>query len=238
MHTFDYLVYIFLLIGVVLSIKTKKLTVKGALTGGIIGVLVYEGAGFCGIAMLAVFFLSGSTATGWQLNKKLRMNVAEKRKGQRTAGQVLANGGIAAMCGAISWYSNQLAGLMQLMMAGSLAAAIADTLSSELGVIYGRNFYDVISFKKVQPGPDGVISLEGTLIGIAGAILIATIYALGFGFNISFVFIVIAGAIGNLSDSVIGATLERRQWIGNNTVNFLNTFVGGMTCFILGLIDK
>lgn len=229
----DYLIYFLLLAGVVLSIWHNKLTVSGAIIGGVAGLLVFKGDGYTGIALLAVFFVSGSVATGWQIDKKQKAGIAEHDKGKRTAGQVIANGGVAALLGALAWYGPEYAVLLQLMIAGSLAAATADTLSSELGTLYGKRFYDIISFRRVEAGPDGVISLEGTLIGAAGAAFIALVYLWGNGFAITGLIIVIAGIAGNLVDSLLGATLERRGIIGNNMVNLLNTLTGALVCLAL-----
>jgi uncharacterized protein (TIGR00297 family) len=229
----DIIIYIFLLIGAILSYTTRKLTLPGAITGSLVGLLIYKGAGYTCIAMLALFFIAGSLATGWQHHQKATIGAAEKHKGQRTAGQVLANGGVAAMLSALGWYFHVYSSLLQLMIAGSFAAATADTLSSELGMVYGRNFYNILNFKKDQRGLDGVVSLEGTLIGLAGSALIAIVYAVGFGWTIAVCWIIIAGFIGNLIDSVLGASIERKGWIRNNMVNFLNTATGALVCWLL-----
>jgi uncharacterized protein (TIGR00297 family) len=113
-------------------------------------------------------------------------------------------------------------------MAGAFSSATADTLSSELGTVYGKKFYNILTFQKDKKGLDGVVSFEGTGIGIAGSAVMATIYCLGAGWSLAFLWIVIAGTIGNLCDSVLGATVERRQIIGNDVVNFLNTLIGAM----------
>ncbi|MDP9081158.1 MAG: DUF92 domain-containing protein [Bacteroidota bacterium] len=225
-------IYFVLVAGIVFSIAASKLTIPAALLGGVVGLLAFEGGGYPGIIMLTSFFILGSGATSIGLNKKQAIGAAEENKGGRTAGQVMANGSMAAILGAISWYRPEYASILQVMMAGSLAAATADTLSSELGTILGRRFYNIITFKKDQRGLDGVISLEGTLIGIAGAVIISCIYSIGHGWNINFLWIIIAGVIGNIVDSLLGATLERRHLIGNNLVNFLNTLTGAMVCWL------
>ena len=233
MFSANYLVYLFLLAGVVLSIVGRKLTIPAALLGGLSGFLVYTGGGYTGLALLVLFFVLGSGATGIGLKKKEQLGLAEADKGRRSAGQVVANGGVAAILGGLAWYYPEHAPILQLMMAGSLASATADTLSSELGTILGRRFYNVITLKKDTRGLNGVISVEGTLAGIAGAIIIAAVYAVGHGWNMEFLWIVLAGIIGNLADSLLGATAERRHLIGNNVVNFLTTAIGAAVCLLI-----
>ena len=76
--------------------------------------------------------------------------------------------------------------------------------------------------------PHGSHLKEGTLIGVAGYSLIALLYAAGHSWNGGFWIIVLSGAIGNLTDSILGASLERKGWLGNDMVNFLNTLAAGL----------
>ena len=188
--------------------------------------------------MLATFFISGTAATSIGYKEKDRSGIAEQQKGRRTAGQVIANAGVAALCGlsVIIWPDYTVC--FQLALAGSLAAASADTLSSELGNVYGSRYYNIITFKKDKRGLDGVVSLEGTIAGVAGSVLLAIVYYIFFGNIKYFLFIIIAGVMGTLADSVLGATAERKGIIGNNTVNFLNTLTGELICICLYLISR
>lgn len=149
---------------------------------------------------------------------------------------MLANAGVAAICGMLVLMCTKFAGLLLLMMAASFASATADTLSSELGTIYGKRFFNIVTLKPDQRGLDGVISLEGTLIGIAGSCIIAVIYAIGFEWDLNVVWIIIAGTTGNLTDSLLGALLERKHYIDNNAVNFLNTLMAALVVLLIKLI--
>lgn len=231
----DYLVLsIIIIITIFITVRTGKLTLTAALTGGVIGIFIFMGAGFTGVAMMAIFFILGTLATSCKAATKAALGVAEENSGRRTAGQVLANAGVAAAIGVYIWFIPEQTFIPRLMMAASFSAATADTLSSELGNIYGSRFYNIISFKKDQRGLNGVISIEGSLIGIVGSIVIAAIYSIGFGWDIHFLWIVIAGTMGNLADSILGATVERKRYIGNNAVNFLNTLIGAVVAMVLG----
>jgi len=232
-HTGLIIPVVVLVVCVGLSIIKHKLTVTGGITGGIVAILVYAGLGYTGVGMLGTFFLLGTAATSWQRNKKEKAGVAEKNRGRRTANQVLANGGVAALAGGLCLLFAEQNHMWQPAIAGSLAAATADTLSSELGMVYGSNCYNIITLKKDRCGTNGVVSIEGTLIGIAGSIIIAILYA-GIHPDISPLAIVIAGTMGNIVDSLLGATLERKGIIGNNVVNLLNTAAGALiACLFL-----
>jgi uncharacterized protein (TIGR00297 family) len=218
--------------GIAYSVTAKKLTIPAALTGGLVAYLVFAGAGFTGVAMMTTFFILASTATSWQSHKKEAFVVETEHKSGRTTGQVLANAGVAGLCGMAVLMFPGFSPLLSLMMAASFASATADTLSSELGTVYGRSFFNIITLKPDKRGLDGVISLEGTLIGVAGSFVIALIYAIGFGWGLNMIWIIIAGTVGNISDSLMGALLERKHIIGNNSVNLLNTLIAALVMLL------
>ena len=197
--------------------------------------MIFSGAGYTGIGMLAAFFILGTLSTAWGKKEKLRFKEKGDQAGIRNAGQVLANGGVAAIMGVLVYFVPAKTELLRLMIAGSLASAMADTLSSELGMIYGRRFYNIITRKRDERGLDGVISLEGTLIGVFGSIIISIIYSLGFGWDNKILIVIFAGTAGNLADSVLGALWERKRYLNNDAVNFLNTLIAALVAGILGV---
>lgn len=215
------------------SIKAKKLTPLAAFTGWVIAAFIYKGTGYAGILMMAAFFVLSTIATLVGFKVKQSIGVAERDQGKRTAGQVFANAGVAGLIAIVICLDRSKLEPGMLMISAALASATADTLSSELGNVFGRSFYNIVSWKKDIRGLDGVISLEGTLIGLAGSAVIALIYSVSFGFSIYTILIVIAGTIGNLSDSYLGAALERKKLINNNTVNFLNTLIAAVIGLVL-----
>lgn len=210
----------------VLCVKSKKLTIPGSLTAGVVGLLIFAGTGFTGILLLGAFFVMGILAT----SHKKQLKTSE---GPRTAGQVLANGGVAAVMATLALLDPVHINVYMIMLAGSLASATADTLSSELGMIYGKNFYNILSFRREQKGLDGVISMEGTLIGALGTLVPAAVYALTYEADLNCLAIIGAGILGNASDSVLGATLERKHYIGNDVVNFLNTLFAALVALLI-----
>jgi uncharacterized protein (TIGR00297 family) len=238
------LLSLFLIAGAAYSVVARKLTPMAAITGVLLALSIYAGAGFTGIFMMAFFFLAGTAATTWKMKWKQQLGLAESNKGTRTVQQVLANAGVAAIAGLATLIFPATAGLTHLgfpatgtlaplAIAAAFSSATADTLSSELGNIYGKRYINITDFKKSQRGPDGVISLEGTLCGLAGSTLIASIYGAGFAWDRNVLIIIGAGTIGNLADSLLGATLERKGWIGNNAVNFLNTAIAAFSALLL-----
>jgi uncharacterized protein (TIGR00297 family) len=233
----EFLLFSLLLCAVLIAvIATKKLTGFAVIVAGIIAIYIYAGTGYSGTALLFTFFTIGVLATAWKKDTKRKLRLSEPGHDRRDEKQVLANGGAAGILGLLAWNIPEHASLFLLMLACSLSSAAADTVSSETGIVTGRNFYNIITWKKDVRGENGVVSMEGTLAGMGASLLIAIVYACWHGNITEMAIIVIAGTIGNLVDSVLGASLERRHRIGNNTVNFFNTLAGAFMGWLIYML--
>ncbi len=230
------MIYLVIILVAVLSIWRRKLTLAGGITAIILGIVIFLGTGVEGLTYIGIFFAAGVLATAHGRSKN-RIRSGEPDL-PRTTSQVLANGGLASLLSLCAVFFPTLNYLFTFLIACSLSSAIADTLSSELGVIYGSRHYNSLTFKKDARGADGVISVEGTLIGIGASLLIALPYQFLFNRDFPFWMVLLAGAAGNYSDSVLGALVERKGVIGNDAVNFLNTCTGAAVGYALSMLAE
>ncbi len=208
----------------------------GALAGILVAFLLLITAGMSGFVPLLVLFLLTVLATRWGQRRKERLGLAE-RPGGRTASQVFANLGAAAGCALpVLWFPEFSELLLAAAMA-ALAEAAADTVSSEIGQGSSRRAYSIVGLRSVPVGTNGGISLTGTLSGIVAAFLVAWVSAAFdvVGWNWVLV-IAIAGSTGMLFDSILGATWENAERIGNNGVNFVSTIFAADIALLTGLI--
>lgn len=201
------------------SIFTKKIDLIGAITGGILTAAMFLGGGMTGIALIFSFFVLGSLASMWKKREKTTMGVAQENGGKRTYTHALANAGIAAVCGLLAWVDARHSTAFQVAMAASMAAALSDTFSSELGTIYGRRYTQLLTLAPAERGEDGAVSYEGSFAGLLGSLLMALVYGIGTGWTHAGA-VFIAGVLGNVIDSVLGGSFQRWGYMNNHTVNF------------------
>jgi len=106
---------------------------------------------------------------------------------------------------------------------GGISSALSDTLSSEIGMLSKKKPILISNFKIVPTGTDGGISMIGLYTALFGAALVAAIYFFLYHSLIASVIIWIAGFIGCLADSYLGAIFERKKILENTGVNFLSS---------------
>ncbi len=216
------------------ALSIRVVNRSGAAMGFLMGAIIYMGYGYKSFLVLLVFFVMGSVATRLGYARKAARGVAEGRKGARSWREATANTLAAAFFSILVITTHYEAAFLVAFIA-ALAEAAGDTISSEIGQWLSGRAYMITTLKPVPAGQDGGISLLGTLAGMgASAAIVATAYALGLCRPGTAVVAFIAAGAGNLFDSYLGATIERRGLVGNGMVNFAGTsFAGGLA---LGLV--
>ncbi len=214
----------------------RAATPAAALTGGLFTAALYlqtPGLNTALWPLLALFLLTFA-ATKFGRRRKELLGTAEPKRG-RNASQVAANLGVAVLAGiplsAIHIFSPTTidAHAALLAMIAAMAEATADTLSSELGQVFGGEPRLITGFRRVSAGTDGAISFAGTLSGCAGAAVVALIGAMALHLTYTDALLgLAAGVAGLFFDSFLGAIPERRGWLNNDAVNTLSTLAAAL----------
>ena len=119
--------------------------------------------------------------------------------------------------------------------AAALGAALADTLGTEVGSLFGRDPRSPLTFDPVPPGTPGGVSLAGTGAALGGACMMA-LFAWMIGWQSRNVLpaVVAGGFLGSLAESVL-ADLRRRSGgrLDHEFANAFNTFAGALIALAL-----
>ncbi|WP_049911338.1 DUF92 domain-containing protein [Halorubrum lipolyticum] len=205
-------------------------SVPGMLTGVLSALLAVVLGGVGWFATLISFYAIGGLASKYRFDEKANRGVAQENEGARGTGNVLANSAVALVA-VVGYAATAQVGvpgpLFGFAFAGATATAMADTLSSEIGGLFDDPRL-VTTLRRVEPGTDGAVTWQGELAGLAGALLVAGLAAVGMPIGDPVVgggVVVLAGVAGMTADSLLGALIEGER-IGNQAVNFLATLSG------------
>lgn len=274
-----------LAIGLV-AYRRRALASSGVVGAVVIGTLVFGLGGWVWGLTLIAFFVSSSLLSHYRRADKTAL--AEKfAKGERRDwGQTLANGGAGAVLALLVFAlvdlpgyvraSNPIYVFLTLAYFGVMATVNADTWATELGVLARQAPRLITTGRRVGVGTSGAITTHGTLAALGGAGFIgvsafaliqvaslATTRRLLLSDWPVIAIAAVAGLVGSLFDSLLGATVQRIYWcercqkdteravhgcgattrplrgwgwMTNDAVNFFSSLVGGLIAGGLGLL--
>lgn len=198
--------------------RLGALSRSGAVGATIVGAIVLANGGTGAGCLLVSFFASSSALSRWRREvKQVRTDAAKGER--RDFGQVVANGGVAALAaaGAARWPSPAWRGAYL----GAVATVNADTWSTEIGTLSRSSPRTITTLAPAAPGTSGAVSPLGLAAALAGAAWIGvTARLVGHwtgrgepgGAPATLVTAVVGGSVGALLDSLLGATVQARYW--------------------------
>lgn len=223
----------------------QSLTSSGLDNSLVLGLGLYSLLGFQGYSIAVVYFILGSLVTKVKKEKKEKLGIYEKREGKRGPENVWGSAGVAMVCAIVSYlykdntYMNEV---IKIGYVSSFVTKLSDTFQSELGKAYGKNTILITNFKKVPPGTEGAISIEGYIFGIIGSFILSY-----FSFFIHFInseaeiiICMCAALIANTIESYLGATIQNKNYIvllTNEQINFFNTLIGSLVAMVIYIIN-
>ena len=214
--------------------RRKGVNKSGAALGLFVAV-VLSIANHAFLACLATFFFSSSRATKFRshLKKKFEADFKEG-EGQRNWAQVLCNAGMAAQlallylldCGSgerpIDFSHQYRSSWLGIGIMSSFACSNGDTWASELATVLAKSDPFLITTRRRVPrGTNGGVTIIGLILSFLGGLLIGSAYYLTVIYTVDksilanspkqypiIIFGALAGLIGSLIDSLLGATIQ------------------------------
>lgn len=235
----------------------KSVNLSGAIGGWVLGAILILGGGWPLYVALLAFFIIGTATTKLGYSRKAKKGLAQEEGGRRGFSHAFSNVGVAAICAiAVSRLARSEFGAMEMQLLplfmgiASLATAAADTTASEIGQLLGRNAFLPLTLKRVPTGTEGAVSIEGTLAGFVGGLLVAlagvaAVDRLWFRATFSWqlvLVIALCAFLGSYIESIAGSWNRKRgSTVPNGVLNFFNTAIGAILFYYaaaaLGLFD-
>jgi uncharacterized protein (TIGR00297 family) len=202
------MVFLIIILGGFAGYKVRSLSASGAVAAIFVGMAIFLGFDLKGLLLLGVFFSSSTYWSKYKSSAKKEMEERLEKGARRDWRQVVANGGTAALFSIFYYFEPSIVLLIGFTVA--LASANSDTWASEIGSLSKKNPIYIRTFRRVEKGTSGAMSILGSAAALLGSLLIALVSFLLFPFNIYHLFIVfLFGFIGNIVDTLFGAYYQK-----------------------------
>ena len=207
--------------------RVPLMTKGGWISAGVLGSILWGCLSWQGWISVVIYLLLGSIVTKIGYKFKKQKGIAEQRGGRRGPENVWGSAATGLFFAVMIKFNFANIFFYKIGFAASFAAKLADTFGSEIGKRFGKNTYLITSFRKVDRGTEGGISLEGTLASVLGAICMSSIMlALSIITTKNQFFIVsTSGFLATISESIIGAKFQEKYKLSNELVNAIQTSI-------------
>jgi len=246
------------------AILLRALDGRGFLASVAVGYAIISGGGLGWFIVVGVFFALGVGFTWYKYEYKKGIGAAEEKQGARNWPNILANGGAASLfsLGELFYQGPVFAALFL----GSMAAVASDTVATEVGLL-SKSTPRLLTRpnQPVAPGTSGGVTPLGLVGAFFASLVIGTIAALlGIlpGVLLPLSIAIIGGVAGSVSDSLYGATIQRKgfciicgkpvekithcgeatkrtrgsRFVENNMVNLMSSVSGSLASLLVLLV--
>jgi uncharacterized protein (TIGR00297 family) len=190
---------VLLLFAAALIVRRRWLTPEALPAAILLAAILFQAGSWRWLLIMAIFFAIGS------ISSKLEPVTGDVIG--RNARQVLANGGVGAICALGYFIFPDVSWIIAFL--SSVAISLSDTLSSDLGILGGQQPVDIIRRTPVIRGMSGGITFYGTAAGFVGAGIIAVCGGFVFSLPMAQSLLVAGmGFGGMLADSVLGSLFQ------------------------------
>jgi uncharacterized protein (TIGR00297 family) len=220
-----------------ISAYVKFLSPSGAAAVFLLATVIFGIGGWKWTVPILTFFIASSLLSKVGKARKSDSEIMFDKTDKRDEGQVAANGGVAGVI-MLLWYVFPEQEFWYPCYLGTLAAVTADTWGTEIGTLSKKKPRSVITFKFVEPGTSGGISLIGLASGIFGAgMIVLSAWAYNnssLSFSTAFT-VILAGIVGSLIDSVFGAAFQAQYQTESGRITEKRIYGGNLTTFVHGV---
>jgi uncharacterized protein (TIGR00297 family) len=249
----------------------RSLSLSGAIAACILGTVMYGLGSLAWFGTLIAFFISSTALSKMKHHRKSAAESGYAKGGRRDAGQVAANGGLGLLlCTASAIWPDPI---WWTIFIGVMATVNSDTWATEIGGLSRSLPRSIMTGKRVPSGTSGGITWMGIAASAAGGLFIGTAAWIfirispltemqwnGMGMFIPLLITgLLAGLIGSLTDSWLGATVQVMyrcnicgkeiekprhcdvdairirgiSWMSNDAVNAVSSAIGGIAAAML-----
>lgn len=256
------MIYIAILISItipLLTIHKKLLTIPASVLAGLIILLSFLFGGYyCGLLLLFSYGIIAIIDKLFNVSICTITDDINKKTGTRDLVQVIANG-LPALLSIVLFYFTKK-NVFILCYSVGIIESLCDSIASDIGVLSKKTPVSICTFKPIQKGMSGGVSLLGTLSALMFSAFGGILFCIAYGDYSKGIIITLVSFFGCIIDSILGATVQLKnicvvckkitekdvhcnektkfyrgiKFINNCAVNFISNTISVALMFIIG----